>query len=66
MPVYKYSHTCGINDFQQFLSTDKESMVLKCAGCGHGVVARQVRDKSATIASKHGVRGIMRAGDGTN
>ena len=66
MPVYKYSHTCGVKDFQQFLNTDKESLVLKCAGCGAGVTARQVRDKSATIANKFGVRGVLRNGNGSN
>jgi len=66
MAIYKYSHNCGINDFLQFLNEDKESMVLKCSGCGRGVIAKQVRDKSIHISQKDGVRGIMRAGNDTN
>ena len=66
MAVYKYNHDCGIKDFMQYLNQDKESIVLKCAKCGRGVSAKQVRDKSAHIAQKDGVRGVMRSGNGTN
>lgn len=59
MPVYRYSCACGLK-FDQFLTADKDSVVLNCDNCGRGVTAKQVRDKQAFVAENNDVKGILR------
>lgn len=59
MSVYRYKCQCGAEQ-DQFLQTDKDSVVLTCQSCGRGVSARQVRDKTAVIKENNEVHGIFR------
>jgi hypothetical protein len=59
MPFYRYKHSCGYEG-DQFLTQDKESVVLNCARCGLGTTAHQVRDKSIKVHEKDEVRGVFR------
>jgi predicted nucleic acid-binding Zn ribbon protein len=59
MPVYRYKHDCGY-EHDQFLNTDKDTILLKCERCGSNVSARQVRDRKAIIAENNEVKGILR------
>jgi len=63
MPIYRYKHDCGYShDF--FLKTDQQSIVVKCERCKRGVTARQVRDKSVTVAENNETRGVLRHDNG--
>ena len=59
MPVYRYKHDCGF-EHDQFLQSDKDSVIMKCLRCGRNVTARQVRDKTAFFATKDEVTGVLR------
>lgn len=59
MPIYRYEHSCGYKH-DQWLETDKNNIMLKCERCGGQVSARQVRDKTTTVASRDEVKGILR------
>lgn len=60
MPVYRYSCSCGVKDFEQYLKEDKATKVLKCANCSKGIQAKQVRDKSIIFKEKDQIIGAMR------
>lgn len=49
MPIYRYTHNCGIGTHEFFLEEKKESKIVPCYGCSRNVTARQVRDKTLKI-----------------
>lgn len=59
MPVFRYQCQCGYSH-DQFLKTDKSSIVLPCLRCGRGITAHQVRDQSITYAKKNDIVGVLR------
>lgn len=59
MPVYRYEHDCGYSH-DQFLNTDKNTIVMACERCGRNVSARQVRDNTVEFVENNEVTGVLR------
>lgn len=59
MPVYRYKCSCGY-EHDQFLRSDRDSIILKCERCSNNISARQVRDNSAKLVEKDEVVGVLR------
>lgn len=58
MAIYRYSHDCGYQG-EIFLRVDRDTLVVKCLGCGRRTIAKQLRSQTTKIVEHDGVTGVL-------